>query len=56
MDECRGNQRKSESVCDGEGGRKEERTVSLVSLEVERRVIVDDSGNVVCFAGIIEGE
>ena len=29
--ECGGDRRKSESVCDGEGGRKEQRTVSLVS-------------------------
>jgi hypothetical protein len=50
-----GDRRKCESVCHGEGDRKEERTVSLVRLEVQRQVIVDDSGNVICFAGIIEG-
>ena len=31
--------------------------VNLVSLEVERQleVVVDDSGDVVCFAGVVEG-
>ena len=56
MGEYRDNRRKFESVCDSEGGRKEDRTVGLVGLEVQRRVIVDDPGNVVCFAGVIEGE
>ena len=55
MGEYGGDRRKIESVCDGEGGRKEERTVRLVRLEVERQVIVGDSRNVVCLAGIIEG-
>ena len=53
MGEYCDNRRKFESVCDSEGGRKEDRTVGL---EVQQRVIVDDPGNVVCFAGVIEGE
>ena len=53
--QCGDDRRKSESVGDGEGGRKEQRTVSLVSLGVERQVIVGDPGKVISFAGVIEG-
>jgi len=47
--------REREPVAHGEGQGKEERAVTLVSLEVERRVCIDDPGDVVYSAGIIKG-
>jgi hypothetical protein len=46
--------RKIEPIRNGEGGRDEERTVSLVSLEVEGAILVDDSGDIVSVPCIIK--
>ena len=44
-----------ESVCDGEGRGDEQRAIGFVSLNVERRICVDDLGDIVYCPGIIKG-
>jgi hypothetical protein len=46
--------RKIEPIRNGEGGRNEERTVSLVSLEIEGAILVDDSGEIVSVPCIVK--
>ena len=55
MGEGRGDGCERESVGNGECCGNEDGTVSLVSLDVECGVIVDDSGDVVLFSRIIKG-
>jgi len=44
-----------ETVGHGEGRGNEQRTVSLVSLEVEGGIVVDNAGDIVGFAPVVEG-
>ncbi len=46
--------REGETIGDGEGGRDEQGAVRLVLLLVEGGVCVDDAGDVVAAAGVVE--
>ena len=46
--------RERETIGDGEGGRDEQGAVRLVLLLVEGRVCIDDAGDVVASAGVVE--
>jgi hypothetical protein len=54
MREGRGDRRKRETVGDGKRGRKEERAVSLICLEVERGISINNPADIVPLPPVVE--